>query len=143
MHTGVLTHTHKYPHPQNTHTTHTPTAITPPAGHRNGALLHIFRGVLPLFKAEPLLEGKCLARYLRTDGCVYDNCAFCKTSIAGEANTDLGDLERAVRRACGLTNARERAPTPGRNRSDSVGSASSMGSQNSTGGGHKPKKPRQ
>ena len=76
-------------------------------------------------------------------GACMTDCAFCKTSIAGEANTDPGDLERAVRRACGLTNARERASTPGRGRSDSVGSASSMGSQNSTGGGHKPKKGRQ
>ena len=99
--------------------------------------------LMPLFKAEPLLDGKCLARYLRRDGCVYKDCSFCKNSIAGEASTDPGDLERAVRRACGLTNARERTSTPGHGRSDSVGSDRSIGSQNSTGGGHKPKKGRQ
>ena len=99
--------------------------------------------LMPLFKAEPLLDGKCLGLYLRRDGCTYKDCGFCKKAIRDAPSTAPGDLERAVRRACGLTNARERTATPSRGRSDSAGSATSMGSQNSTGGGHKPKKGRQ
>ena len=99
--------------------------------------------LIPLFKAEPLLDGKCLALYVKVGGCVYRDCGFCKKALREAPNTDPGDLERAVRRACGLTNKPERASTPGRGRSDSVGSDRSVGSQNSTGGGHKPKKGRQ
>ena len=100
------------------------------------------QGLMPLFKAEPLLNGKCLRLYLRKDGCTYANCGFCAKSMRDAPNTDLGDLERALRRACGTANARERPGTPGRGRSDSAGSATSVGSQNSTGGGHTPKKGR-
>ena len=98
------------------------------------------QGLMPLFKAEPLLTCKCLALYLRRDGCTYGNCGFCKKSLRDGPNTDSGDLERALRRACGMANARERPGTPGRGRSDSAGSASLVENQNSTGGGHKLKK---
>jgi hypothetical protein len=101
------------------------------------------QNLIPMFKAEPLLAGKCLGLYLRRGGCAYENCGYCKKSMKEAPNTDPGDLERAVRRACGLANTRERTSTPGRGRSDSAGSDRSMGSQNSTGGGHKPKKGRQ
>jgi len=101
------------------------------------------QNLIPMFKAEPLLAGKCLGLYLRRDGCTYENCGYCKKSMKEAPNTDPGDFERAVRRACGLANTRERPSTPGRGRSDSAGSERSMGSQNSTGGGHKPKKGRQ
>ena len=71
------------------------------------------------------------------DGCTYNNCGFCKKSMRDAPNADPGDLERALRRACGTANARERPGTPGRGRSDSAGSAASVGSQNGTGGGPK------
>ena len=100
------------------------------------------QGLVPLFKAEPLLNGKCPGLYLRRGGCTYGNCSFCKKSLRDAPHVDSGDLERALRRACATANAREQPGTPGRGRSDSVGSASSVGSQNSTGGGHKPKKGR-
>ena len=100
------------------------------------------QGLMPMFKSEPLFTGKYLVLYLRRGGCTYGNCGFCKKSIRDAPNTDPGDLERLLRRACGTANARERPSTPGRGRSDSVGSASSVGSQNSTGGGHKPQKGR-
>ena len=101
------------------------------------------QNLAPLFKAEPLLNGECLGLYLRRDGCTYGNCGYCKKALRDAPNIDPGDLERAVRRASGLMNARERTATPGLGRSDSAGSATSMGSQNSAGGGHKPKKGRQ
>ena len=91
---------------------------------------------MPMFKAEPLRNGKCLGLYLRCDGCTHGNCGFCMKSMRDARNTDPGDLERALRRACGTANARERPGRPGRGRSDSVGSATPVGGQNSTGGGH-------
>ena len=36
------------------------------------------QGLIPMFKAEPLLNGKCLGLYLRRGGCTYGNCGFCK-----------------------------------------------------------------
>ena len=54
------------------------------------------QGLMPMFKSEPLLNGKCIALYLRRDGCTYGNCGFCKKSLRDAPNTDPGDLERAL-----------------------------------------------
>ena len=89
------------------------------------------QGLLPMLKAEPLLNDKCLGLCLRRDGCTYGDCGFYMKALRDAPNVDSGDLERALRRACGTANARERPGTPGRGRSDSVGSASSVGGQNS------------
>ena len=101
-------------------------------------------GVITLFKSEPLLNRKCVALYLREDGCPHNVCHFCLNSLRDAPSIDQRDLAQALRRATGSSNARSRPPTPGdrRERSDSAGSARSLGSQNSDGGGHKPKQRR-
>ena len=102
-------------------------------------------GIITLFKAEPLLNRKCVAFYLREGGCPHDKCGFCSTSLRAAPSIDPRDLAQALRRASGSANARSRPGTPGerRGRSDSAGSTSSLGSQFSDGGGHKPKQRRQ
>jgi len=102
-------------------------------------------GVITLFKSEPLLNRKCVAFYLREGGCPHVVCGFCLASLRAAPNSDPRDLAQALRRASGSANARNRPPTPGdrRGRSDSVGSNTSLGSQFSDGGGHKPKQRRQ
>ena len=101
-------------------------------------------GVIPLFKSEPLLAGKCVALYIKQGGCTYPKCMFCLRALREAASIDPKDLAQALRRTIGSTSARSRPGTPGdgRKRSDSAGSASSVGSQNSDGGGHKPKQHR-
>ena len=107
-------------------------------GIRNG-------GVISLFRTEPLLNRKCVAFYLREDGCPHEKCNFCLTSLREPPSLDPRDLAQALRHTTGSSSARSRPPTPGerRGRSDSAGSASSVGSQHSDGGGHKPKQRRQ
>ena len=107
-------------------------------GIRNG-------GVITLFKTEPLLNRKCVAFFLREGGCPHKVCNFCLNSLREAPNIDPGDVAQALRRTIGSSNARTRPGTPGerRGRSDSAGSASSVGSQFSDGGGHKPKQRRQ
>ena len=101
-------------------------------------------GVIALFKTEPLLNRKCVAFYLRKDGCPHRVCNFCLQSLREAPSLDPSDLAQALRRASGSSNARSRPSTPGdrRGRSDSAGSAASLGSQHSDGGGHKPKQRR-
>ena len=102
-------------------------------------------GVITLFKSEPLLNRKCVAFYLREDGCPHRVCSFCLHSLREAPSLDPNDVAQALRRASGSVNARSRAGTPGgrRERSDSAGSAASVHSQFSDGGGHKPKQRRQ
>ena len=102
-------------------------------------------GVITLFKSEPLLNRKCVALYLQEDGCPHKVCHFCLNSLREAPSIDPRDLAQALRRASGSSNARSRPSTPGdrRGRSDSAGSATSLGSQHSDGGGHKPKQRRQ
>ena len=100
--------------------------------------------VVTLFKTEPMLKGKCTAFYVRDTGCIWDKCNYCTASLRDAASTDPRDLAQALRRSIGSSGARSRPPTPGdrRGRSDSAGSATSVGSQRSDGGGHKPKQRR-
>ena len=86
--------------------------------------------VITLFKAEPILNRKCVAFYLRQDGCPHKECNFCLNSLNTAQSSDPRDLAQALRRASGSANARSRPPTPGdrRGRSDSVGSNTSLGS---------------
>ena len=101
--------------------------------------------MIALFKSEPLLNRKCVALYLREDGCPHSVCHFCLQFTERRPESSIrDDLAQALRRATGSSNARSRPPTPGdrRERSDSAGSARSLGSQNSDGGGHKPKQRR-
>ena len=102
-------------------------------------------GVIALFNTEPILNRKCVAFYLREDGFPHKVCSFCLHSLREAPSTDPGDIAQALRRTTGSSNARTRSGTPGdrRGRSDSAGSASSVGSQFSDGGGHKPKQRRQ
>ena len=86
------------------------------------------QGLMQMFRTEPLLTGKYLGLYLRRGGCTYGNYGFCMKSIRDAPNTDPGDTERALRRACSTANARERPGAPGRGRSDSAGSAAPGGS---------------
>ena len=99
---------------------------------------------MTLFKSEPMLKGKCTAFYVRDTGCSWDKCNYCLTSLRDAASTDPRDLAQAVRRSIGSADARSRPGTPGerRGRSNSAGSATSVGSQRSDGGGHKPKQQR-
>ena len=101
-------------------------------------------GVITLFNTEPILNRKCVAYYLREGGCPHEKCNFCLHSLREAPSTDPRDVAQALRRTTGSSNARSRPPTPGdrRERSDSAGSARSLGSQNSDGGGHKPKQRR-
>ena len=101
-------------------------------------------GVVTLFRTEPMLKGKCTAFYVRDTGCIWDKCNYCAASLRDEASTDPRDLAQAVRRSIGSAGARSRPGTPGerRGRSDSAGSATSVGSERSDGGGHKPKQRR-
>ena len=102
-------------------------------------------GVIALFKTEPLLNRKCVAFYLREDGCSHAVCSSCLHSLREAPSLDPSDVAQALRRTVGSSTARSRAGTPGgrRERSDSAGSAASVGSQFSDGGGHKPKQRRQ
>ena len=102
-------------------------------------------GLIGLFKTEPILNRKCVAFYLRDNGCTHHQCNYCLTSLKDAPNVDPRDVAQALRRTTGSANARSRAGTPGRRRgrSDSAGSAASVGSQFSDGGGHKPKQRRQ
>ena len=99
-------------------------------------------GVVTLFKTEPMLKGKCTALYVREAGCTWGRCNYCVASLRDAASTGQRDLTQAVRRAIGSLDTRNRPETPGerRGRSDSAGSATSVCSQRSDGGGHKPKR---
>ena len=101
--------------------------------------------MIALFKTEPILNRKCVVFYLRDDGCPREKCNFCLHSLREAPNTDPRDVAQALRRTTGSSNARSRPATPGgrRERSDSAGSAASVGSQFSDGGGHRPKQRRQ
>ena len=46
------------------------------------------QGLMPMFKAEPLLNGKCLGLYLRRGGYTYGNCGFCMKSMRDAPNFD-------------------------------------------------------
>ena len=117
--------------------------ILPDAELMSGEAIRL-NGVITLFKSEPLLNRKCVAFYLREDGCPHNVCMFCLNSLREAPSIDQRDLAQALRRATGSANARSRPGTPGerRGRSDSAGSATSLGSQHSDGGGHKPKQRR-
>ena len=96
-------------------------------------------GVVALFRSEePML--KCIAFYVRDTGCTWDKCNY-YTSLREAPSTDPRDPAQALRRSVGSSNARGRPGTQGerRERSDSAGSAMSVDSQYSDGGGHKPK----
>ena len=101
--------------------------------------------MITLLKTEPLLSRKCVAFYLREDGCPRKVYNFCLNSLREASGLDPSDVAQALRRTVGSSTARNRAGTPGarRERSDSAGSAASVGSQFSDGGGHKPKQRRQ
>ena len=102
----------------------------------------ISRGVVALFKSEPLLAGKCAAMLMKDVGRTFPGCPYCKKTLIELPKTDLCDLTSALRRCMGSVSARSRPGTP-RGRSDSVGSDRSVGSQRSDGGGTKPKRHRQ
>ena len=91
-------------------------------------------GVITLFKTGPILNRKCVAFYLRDSGCPHEKCNFCLHSLREAPSTDPRDLAQALRRTSGSSNARSRPGTPGdrRGRSDSTGSAASVGSQYSS-----------
>jgi hypothetical protein len=100
-----------------------------------------FLGAVALFKSEPPLKGECTAYYVRDTGCTWGKCNYRTAPLKEAASTDPRDLAQALRRAVGSSSARNRPGTPGgrRERSDSAGSAASVGSQFSDGGVHKPK----
>ena len=103
-------------------------------------------GIITLFRTEPLLNRKCAAYYLREGGCQNKVCGFCLNSLREAPSVDPSDVAQALRRTLGSSTARNRPGTPGggrRMRSDSTGSNTSLYSQNSDGGGHKPKQRRQ
>ena len=57
------------------------------------------RGVVQLFRDEPLLHGQCAALLLRDNGCDYPACPFCKRTLDELDSLDVRDLEAALRRA--------------------------------------------
>ena len=87
------------------------------------------RGVVDLFKSEPLLTGHCGALLMKDVGCDYKSCPFCPKSLTELPRCDVGDIAAALRRCMGSSGARSSRPgTPRCERSNSVGSDRSVGS---------------
>ena len=98
------------------------------------------RNVVFLFKSEPLLNGQCAALLVKDEGCTWEKCPYCPKTLSELPRMDAADLKAALRRCMGSSGARPSRPgTPRRDRSDSVGSDRSAGSQRSDGGGWRSK----